>query len=105
MASTSVLVVVLALLGASRLGSHEHDSGEPATIAAGPEAGGTCPEDSYWVDDPPMVHIYTEPQLDEGTVRTADDCGTFAVIDLPFEESVPGCGPELNDEGAGHAHG
>ncbi len=78
---------------------------EPSgVIQAGPEAGGTCPEGSYWLDDPPMVHIYTEPQFDDGVERTVEACGTFAYMDLPFDEPVPGCGSEINDQHAGHAH-
>ncbi len=73
-------------------------------IQAGPEAGGTCPEGSYWVDDPPMVHIYTEAQVDDGSERNLEACGTFTYMDLPFDEPVPGCGSEINNEHAGHAH-
>lgn len=76
---------------------------EPSgVIKAGPEAGGTCPAGSVWLDDPPMVHIYTEAQSDNSKLRTQNACGTFTVMDLPFDRPVPGCG--TSDGHAGHAH-
>jgi hypothetical protein len=70
-------------------------------IAGGPEAKGNCPDGSTFLDDPPMLHIYTEPQADDGVVRTSAGCGTFVYTDLPHDRVVPGCGP--NDH-ANHQH-
>jgi len=62
------------------------------TSAPDPLTGG-CPATEAWLDDPPMIHIYLEPQADDGRVRTIAACGTFVYMDLPMDRSVPGCGP------------
>ncbi|MEL7208262.1 MAG: hypothetical protein AAGK32_08550, partial [Actinomycetota bacterium] len=72
-------------------------------IEAGPEAEGTCPAESIWLDDPPMLHIYTERQVDEEGPRTRSDCGTFAFMDLPFDQAVPGCGGAHSHSDHDHA--
>ena len=74
-------------------------------ITAGTEAGGTCAEGSVWLDDPPMLHIYTEAQVDDGATRTAKKCGTFVFMDLPFDRPVPGCAaPKAGHSDGIHAH-
>lgn len=74
-------------------------------IDAGPEAGGSCPAGSVWIEDPPMVHVYLEPQVDDGVTRTDAACGTFTYMDLPFDYAVPGCGgaPVAHDHFHAHA--
>jgi len=53
---------------------------------------GECPPNTMFIDDPPMVHIWTEPVKNtDGTTRTDSACGTFAYMDGPHDAAIPGC--------------
>jgi len=63
---------------------------------------GACPDGATFVDDPPMTHIWSNPQPNaDGKVRTEDACGVFVYLDLPHDRGVPGCSDEA---GGGLAH-
>ncbi|MCB0961903.1 MAG: hypothetical protein KDA98_01130 [Acidimicrobiales bacterium] len=77
---------------------------EASGVIAGLQDDGTCPEGSGWLDDPPMIHIYLDPQTDDGEARTEQRCGTFAYMDLPFDQGVPGCSEAIGHDDGLHAH-
>jgi len=65
-------------------------------------ATGACPTGATFVDDPPMTHIWSNPQPNaDGKVRTDEACGVFVYLDLPHDRGVPGCSDE---SGGGLAH-
>jgi hypothetical protein len=80
---------------------HSHDGfciAENGVIVGLDPVTGECPPTAIFVDDPPMLHIWSQPVSDAGTVRTDEKCGTFVYLDFPHSGTVPGCSD------GGHQH-
>lgn len=63
---------------------------------------GPCGPNTMFIDDPPMIHVWSDPmRWSDGTARSTAACGTFAYLDVPHDDEVPGC---VDPSGHHHDH-